>query len=134
MANCDVLVVEDDILLMDLFGDALSDLGFVVQVAASPAEAEDHLEHVGEVQALLMDVDLRSSIDGFDLAARVRRDHPNVKVVFVSGQMVNWQERSLGLYDRFLSKPARLIDVAAELVELGVVPSLPPAIGPRAIL
>ena len=132
MSEYDILVVEDDAYLMDLFGDALSDLGFAVQVAASPREVEQHLERTSELQALLMDVDLRASLDGFDLVARVRTEHPDVKVVFVSGTRVDWTKRSLGIYDRFLSKPARLIDVAAALVELGVVPSLPPAIGPRA--
>jgi two-component system, cell cycle sensor histidine kinase and response regulator CckA len=80
-----VLLVEDDALLLQLVSEVLRHAGYRVLEASNAGEALLVCEqHTGEIHLLLSDVVL-PRLNGLELAARVRRQHPNIKVVFMSG-------------------------------------------------
>jgi DNA-binding NarL/FixJ family response regulator len=78
-----VLVVEDDSFLRDLLAVALERNGFVVETAASAADAK-RVFNRGDHDAVMLDVSLGPGLDGFDLAQILRSQSPNVAVVFLT--------------------------------------------------
>jgi DNA-binding NarL/FixJ family response regulator len=78
-----VLVVEDDALLRELLASALSQRGFTVDTAASASEARE-VFHATDPDGMLLDVDLGSGPNGFDLADTLLADAPGVGVVFLT--------------------------------------------------
>ena len=80
-----VLLVEDDSLLLSLMSEVLRQAGYKVLEASNAGEALLACEqHAGEIHLLLSDVVL-PRLNGLELAARVRRQHPNLLVAFMSG-------------------------------------------------
>ena len=80
-----VLLVEDDALLLQLVSEVLRQAGYQVLEASNAGEALLACEqHTGEIHLLLSDVVL-PRLNGLELAARVRRQHPNLRVAFMSG-------------------------------------------------
>jgi PAS domain S-box-containing protein len=81
-----ILVVEDEEALRNLTWRVLADVGYRVLLAASADEALPILrDHDGPLDAVLTDVVLPGSMQGNDLAAVVRAQHPGVPVIFMSG-------------------------------------------------
>lgn len=78
-----VLVVEDDSFLRDLLAIALERNGFVVETAASAADAKRVFSR-GDHDAVMLDVSLGPGLNGFDLAQILRSQSPNVAVVFLT--------------------------------------------------
>jgi two-component system cell cycle sensor histidine kinase/response regulator CckA len=80
-----VLLVEDDTLLLSLLSEVLRQAGYKVLEASNAGEALLACEqHTGEIHLLLSDVVL-PRLNGLELAARVRRQHPKLRVAFMSG-------------------------------------------------
>ncbi|WP_244627185.1 response regulator [Microvirga tunisiensis] len=83
-----ILVVEDEALVRMMLVDVLDDAGFKVMEAAHADEALHVLATVPEVQVVVTDVEmLRGSINGFELARRVRDDRQDIGVVIASGRV-----------------------------------------------
>lgn len=78
-----VLVVEDDALLRELLASALGQRGFNVTVAASASQARE-VFRATDPDGLLLDVDLGSGPNGFDLADTLLADAPGAGVVFLT--------------------------------------------------
>jgi CheY-like chemotaxis protein len=127
-----VLVVEDEPLVRIYVCDLLGQSGFRVVEAAT---AEEALSQIAEtpICAVVSDVAMPGSIDGFELARRVRAALPRTGVVLVSG--VHDPDRAyLPGGVRFITKPVkaatllRLVrEVADPRVELpagGVAPAI----------
>ena len=99
-----VLVVEDEILIRLSVSEYLRDRGHRVLEAASAAEAQQIFERGEAVELLFSDIDLGKGMDGFELAAWVRQNHPAVRVLLTSG--VRRLEEDVRLGDGpFLWKP-----------------------------
>lgn len=81
-----VLVVDDQHLLLLHTQFALEDAGYRVVQACSADEALNMLERYPGINAIFTDVVMPGSLDGADLAARVRTTHPNVAVIVTSGE------------------------------------------------
>lgn len=80
-----VLLVEDDALLLQLMSEVLRHAGYRVLEASNAGEALLVCEqHAGEIHLLLTDIVL-PRVNGLELAVRVRRQYPGIKVVFMSG-------------------------------------------------
>ncbi len=81
-----VLVVEDEVLVRMMLADVLEDAGFRVVEAAHADEALLVLTALDGVTAVVTDVEMPAgSIDGFELARRVREER-RIGVLIVSGR------------------------------------------------
>lgn len=82
-ASRSVLLVEDEPLLRELLAVALESSGFQVVTAANAADARRAFRRV-DPDGLVLDIDLGSGPNGFDLADALRRNSPHVAVVFLT--------------------------------------------------
>ncbi len=100
-----ILVVDDERLFLNLVREELQKAGFTVLTAETGAEAVDVLaKH--PVQAAIMDV-VMPSIGGLELLPRVRKDHPHLPIIVVSGRasfLTGVHAMRMGAVD-FLRKP-----------------------------
>jgi DNA-binding response OmpR family regulator len=100
-----ILVVDDERLFLTLVRDELAKAGYTVLTAEN---AEEALEALAKqpVQVVIMDV-VMPGADGMELLPRVRKDHPQVPVIVVSGRasfLTGVHAMRLGAID-FLRKP-----------------------------
>ncbi|WP_395023213.1 response regulator transcription factor [Dongia sp.] len=79
-----VMVVDADILARMAIADYLRDCGYKVIEGASGADAHTVLAHGHPVDVLLIDMQLQSSEDGFELARAIRADYPQIAVIHTS--------------------------------------------------
>ncbi|WP_040638895.1 response regulator [Microvirga lotononidis] len=82
-----VLVVEDEALVRMTLVDVLEDAGFKVLEAAHADEALQHLQAVPRINAIVTDVEMpRGSLNGFELARKVRQERKEIGVLIASGR------------------------------------------------
>jgi DNA-binding NtrC family response regulator len=120
-----VLIVEDEALIRMSSAATLEDAGFGVLEAGSSAEALQVLLKHQEISILMTDVRLPGEMDGLDLVACVRRNHPAIRALVVSGNSSTGEARNAGAFG-FLAKPYMahsLVRAVKELVLGGAVPS-----------
>lgn len=83
---CEVLLVEDDVLVAELVDEALRESGLDVETTNSGREAVARIEaEPRSFSVLVTDINLGEGVTGFDVAARARALNPDVKVVYVTG-------------------------------------------------
>jgi PAS domain S-box-containing protein len=81
-----ILVVEDEDMLREFVGDALTALGYRVLSAENGRAALDvWAAHRDEIDLLLTDVVMPESVSGRQLAHKLIMDKPDLKVIFTSG-------------------------------------------------
>ena len=114
---CLALVVDDDIDLQHALVDELGRLGCENTITAS--SGEQALQHLDEpVELLVTDVQL-PDIGGHELAARFRRQHPEVPIIFVSGGRAAQLSRALPHDATVLHKPFTTIDLIEAVRSIG---------------
>jgi DNA-binding NtrC family response regulator len=101
-AEATVLVVEDEVLIRMTLAAMLRDDGFTVIEACDADEALVALAST-TIDVLLTDVRMEGSMDGLELAARVRSTMPDLKIVLVSGHLA--ADKAVGVADAFVPKP-----------------------------
>jgi CheY-like chemotaxis protein len=99
-----VLIVEDESLIRMLGVDVLEDAGFTVLEAANGLQALAALNTHPEIDVMFTDINMPGRLDGLELAARVREEHPHVGVLIASGK-VRPSEDELPRGSCFLAKP-----------------------------
>ena len=121
-----VLVVDDEYFLLADLEEALTDAGFIVQIASSGEDALTLFSSTTVTySALVTDVSLRGHVSGWDLARRIREREPAFPIVYVT--CVPGEEwASQGVPNSILiSRPcerARLIAAVANLLNVGTPP------------
>ncbi|MDH3668260.1 MAG: response regulator [Paracoccaceae bacterium] len=80
-----VLVVEDDKEVRSLVVRMLKGLNYHVIETATAVEAIQELEEVCRVDVVLSDIGLPGGMNGYELAAAVRSEYPEIKIGFISG-------------------------------------------------
>jgi two-component system phosphate regulon response regulator PhoB len=111
-----VLVIDDEPMVLSTLRVIIQSSGHEVAVAGDGAAA---LEELGSRPADLVFCELSlPGVGGLEVVRRLRRDHPGVKVVAMSGVGGSRQDellhRALALGARVaLAKPFRLLDVQA---------------------
>jgi PAS domain S-box-containing protein len=111
-----ILLVEDDSSVRRMASQTLGRLGYRVLEAGNGVEALERWdEHAGAIDLLLTDLVMPEQITGVELAERLRRLRPGLKVVISSGYSADHAGRQTRLPDgiEFLSKPYRVGDLAA---------------------
>ena len=83
MLNRNIVVVENETLLRDLLAQALEVNGFKVTTAANAADAKRAWQAT-DADALVIDIELGSGPNGFDLAELILRQAPEVGIVFLT--------------------------------------------------
>lgn len=105
-----LLVVEDEQLVRLLICQALRQLGYTVLEAPGGAEAlACAADYAGEIHLLLTDW-VMPGMSGMDLARRLGRVRPDIRVVFMSGYAdeLLWRQHEHQLNADFLQKPFEL--------------------------
>jgi CheY-like chemotaxis protein len=113
-----VLIVEDETLISHLVADWLNDRGFAVHEAASGDEALDYIDQGGPVDVMFTDVNLPGSLNGAQLAARVRAMRPELPIVYASGRYTSDEIAPLVPRSVFVPKPYNPADVCSLLKRL----------------
>jgi CheY-like chemotaxis protein len=108
-----VLIVEDEVLIRMLLSDVLRHAGCEVVEAANADEAFAVLTSAPEPDILITDVKMPGNVDGFALAAFVRRAKPDLKVIITSGHA--GPDGAVGLADAFLTKPYELDAIVGQV-------------------
>ncbi len=101
-----VLLVEDEPLVRLTQVDILREAGFWVAEADNADEAFEILRRRQDVRAVLTDVDMPGSLDGFEFARLVAQGWPEVGVLVISGKAFP-EEGDLPSSAQFLAKPTR---------------------------
>ncbi len=112
-----LLLVEDDNFLRPAIAKVLSQLGYRVLVASNGVEAlESWRRHHDEIRLLLTDLVLPGGITGKDLAERLLKTHPKLKVLYASGYSAEIVSKEFPLKEgvNFLTKPFQ----ASKLVQM----------------
>lgn len=120
--NPTILIAEDERAIRELLSHSLGQNGFTVLVAEDAEEAlKIAATHEGSIDLLLTNVQM-PGMNGVDLAREVRRRHPEMLVLLVSGYADGIAILQVGWY--FLKKPFRPSAVVAKVNEvLGKPPS-----------
>jgi len=81
-----LLLIEDEAIILELLGHALTEAGFEVVAASSGAQAVAELEaDAARFRAVVTDVKLGGNVDGWDIGHRVRELVSDMPVVYMSG-------------------------------------------------
>jgi DNA-binding NtrC family response regulator len=111
-----VLVVEDEASLRFFISDVLTnERGMVVIEAASADQALDELERDPEIKCMFTDVRMPGTLDGIALSNRVRREHPDIKILMTSGHLLSAEAPA---NVPFVAKPYDLTQVANLIEQL----------------
>ena len=103
-----ILLVEDEMALRTSMRTALSRLGYRVLEASTGGHAlELWQEHRDAIRLLLTDLVMPGGITGKDLAERLLKEDPQLKVVYTSGYSAEIADKDLNLEEgvNFLAKP-----------------------------
>ena len=111
-----LLVAEDDIFIRSMIAEFLRDAGFDVLEAGSADEAMAHFEAGAEIDLLFSDVRMPGSMDGRELATKVKGKWPSTHVVLTSGYSSALAETQAKTRDHVLPKPYRPLTVLATIL------------------
>lgn len=118
--NETILVAEDETVLREVICKSLQSFGFIVLAAADGREAlYIAAEHKGPIHLLLTDV-VMPHMNGTELAGRLAKLHPDIKILYMSGHAEN-ALTSHGLLQKaapFIQKPCRTISLVRKVHEL----------------
>ena len=122
-----IMVVEDDDAVQSLVEDALTEGGFEPAIAASGEEAVTLLRgQKGKYRALVTDVNLRGTMDGWEVAKQAREINPEFPVVYMTGERAD-QWASKGVPNSILLTkpfaPAQLVTAVSQLLNAGTLPT-----------
>ena len=84
-----VLVVEDDRIIREDIVTDLRQEGWAVLEAATGVGALQALHEAEDVDLLITDIGLADALTGWDVAEAFRTSHPEVPVIYASGNPAN---------------------------------------------
>ncbi len=114
-----ILLVEDEEAVRAFAARALSTRGYKVHVAASGAEALEIVRRVGGAIDLVVSDVVMPEMDGPSLLRELRKQRPDLKIIFVSGYAEDAFKKNLpeGELFGFLPKPFSLKQLATAVKE-----------------
>ena len=86
---CDILVVDDNKRVLAALSDALRGAGYVVEEAATAADALARLRLLSPPRMLVTDMDLNTSINGRTLSEAAGHLLPDMPVIFITNHAKN---------------------------------------------
>ncbi len=119
-----ILLVDDDSNVRTVVRDALEESGYQIWEASDGSEALNIWKtKASQVDLLLADMALPGSLNGRQLADRLRRERPGLKVVFMSGHVLD-MAGIIQPHGCFLQKPFSP-ESLAEIVRSHLDPATP---------
>ncbi len=111
-----VLLVEDDEMFLDLLGEVLEASGYNVMAAGDPDRAvELSRRHQDTIDLLISDM-VMPGMSGKDLAGRLTRERPDMKVLLMSGYSDEaLEERGVSSESGFIQKPFSTKELVREV-------------------
>ena len=121
-----IMVVEDDHLVQTMVEAALVDGGFESAIAASGEEAVTLLKGgLTKYRALVTDINLRGSMEGWEVARQAREIDPEFPIVYMTGLSAE-EYGSKGVPNSILLNkpfaPAQLVTAVSQLLNAGTPP------------
>jgi CheY-like chemotaxis protein len=116
MEKAVVLVVEDEALIRISALHIVADAGFDVLEACNADEALAILDSRNDIRAVLTDIRMPGSMDGWELAGAIRRRWPPMHLVVASAHAPNGG--ILPANGRFIGKPYTAEQITTALYEL----------------
>lgn len=121
-----VLIVEDDDQVRVLAESCLQEQGHRTLTASNAAEALAVLEVASDVELLFTDIGLKDDVQGgLDLAKQAVKRHPNLRVLYTTGQAVTDGTQALFVENSgVLNKPYTFEQLQTSLVvHFGIKPN-----------
>ena len=103
-----VLVVEDEPALLEMVSTLLENYGYRILRASDGLEAmEVWKRHAGNIDLLITDMVMPRGLSGRELAEELRREQPDLKILYTSGYSVDIAGEDLVLSEgvNFIGKP-----------------------------
>jgi len=119
-----ILIVEDQLALLAVTGAFLADKGYLVSASPTAAGALKLLE-TRKIDILLTDIVLPGEMNGFELARRARELHPDLKLIYCTGESDLEPEQIGQAFGPLLKKPytnGRLIALLEYVQTCGSAP------------
>jgi PAS domain S-box-containing protein len=113
--NEHILVVDDEVALLELACEYLTDLGYQVQRADNAIKALEILNRDNSIKALFSDVVMPGGMNGYELADKAMTLFPDMKVLLTSGFTAKANSDSHSLNKNLLSKPYRKTELAKRI-------------------
>lgn len=113
-SDTSVLVVEDEPILRVSLADHLEESGYRVLEAATADQAWTILQSDSSVHVLVTDVRMPGSMDGWELARRVREARPEVRVIVTTATF----RRTAVDVHAYVPKPYQLTEIATLIRDL----------------
>ena len=115
-----VFVVEDQIVIVHMLEDALTDGGFTVTLASSGEQAISMLDKEGaDYKALITDIDLGGRLNGWEVAKHAREINDKLPVVYMTGASAHdWGSKGVP-NSQLMPKPfavAQIVTAVATLI------------------
>jgi CheY-like chemotaxis protein len=110
------LVAEDEDVLQSLAIHTIREKGLHVLAATSGDEAlRLWSRHAHDIVLLFTDIVLPGTLNGFDIARRLRMTKPDLPVIFSSGYSRTLQNEGANLQENsaYLAKPYRQVELSA---------------------
>lgn len=118
--SANILLVEDEEAVRAFSTRALRARGYTVHEASSGTHALEVMDEVGgEIDLVVSDV-VMPEMDGPTLLSELRKVHPNLKIIFVSGYAEEAFEKHLAAGEKFtfLPKPFSLKELVTKVKEV----------------
>ena len=115
-----IIIVEDDILVLNVCETILSQLGYNILTAGGSVEAIDLVgKYQGDIHLLLSDV-VMPGMNGRDMAKKITKIRPGIKILFMSGYTSDGIVHQGILYKglNFIKKPFTLDRLARKVREI----------------
>jgi CheY-like chemotaxis protein len=97
-----IVVVEDEVLTRMVLAEELRDAGYFVVEASNADDAMAYLQSGNQVDLVFSDIQLPGSMDGLELARRLRVERPSLPIILTSSR------RSPEGVAIFIAKPYRM--------------------------
>lgn len=112
-----ILVVEDQEEVRDVAVGLLEYLGYKVIAAASGDEALEVLETEQEIDLLFTDIVMSGGMDGKQLAKQVRKNRPDLPIIFTTGyaEAAIMRQGDIRSKRNIITKPYRRSDLARKI-------------------
>ena len=99
----DVLLIDDDALIRVCLVEALHEAGLATIEECCGEDALRAIVDHGPPHVVVTDINLGAGMDGRTFGAMLRRQHPEVPIIYISGRYA--EIRPLTPIERFLAKP-----------------------------